>query len=287
MGDDWTPETATDRASVWLHAFLVAHWEGILIAFAGVVLLAEFAFTLYLFLAAPGIAMFSALSLAPAFVLVIYLWWRDAPTREPLRVMALTFVLGGVFASVAALLNGPSRLVEVVPVIGSALFFLLFVGPIEEVVKWLAVRIAALDTDSFDHVVDGAVYGAAAGLGFAAVENAVYISNEVLLATQANTSLATATMDTAFFRSLVGPGHVLYSAIAGLYLGVARFTPDFRGALIVKGLLIAAVLHAGYNSLVTYLPAFIDLPLATFLTVAIGYNAAVFLVLLRHIRRYR
>lgn len=38
--------------------------------------------------------------------------------------------------------------------------------------------------------------------------------------------------------TLAGPGHIRYPALAGYYLGVARFNGDNYGPLVVKGLLV-------------------------------------------------
>jgi len=110
------------------------------------------------------------------------------------------------------------------------------------------------------------VYGAVAGLGFAFVENAIYIqrsAGESLAMGAPEQVLAQASVTTAV-RSLAGPGHVVYSAFAGYYLGLAKFNRDYAGPLIAKGIIIAALIHATYNSLATVaLPgfmAFVDAP---------------------------
>ncbi|MFC7176011.1 PrsW family intramembrane metalloprotease [Halosegnis marinus] len=135
-------------------------------------------------------------------------------------------------------------------------YFYLVVAPVEEFVKWLAVRVYAFEGAGFDAVVDGAVYGAVAGLGFATVENALYITQGALEAgalagAQPFTSAA---VGTSVSRAFVGPGHVIYSAFAGYYLGLAKFNREDAGPIVVKGLLVAALIHATYNSLVNVVP---------------------------------
>ncbi|ERH12368.1 MAG: hypothetical protein J07HB67_01386 [halophilic archaeon J07HB67] len=115
----------------------------------------------------------------------------------------------------------------------------------------MAVRLYAYRDERFDTVLDGAVYGAMAGLGFAFIENALYIQRG-LMGADAGAGLALAVVGTeiTLTRALAGPGHVIYSAFAGYYLGLARFNPDDRGPIVIKGLLIAAAIHATYNSTV-------------------------------------
>jgi len=99
--------------------------------------------------------------------------------------------------------------------------------PSRETVKLLAVRLFAFRSDRFDAVVDRAVYGAVAGLGFATIENALYITQNADAGLQATNALTEAG-GIAVVRTLAGPGHVIYSAFAGYYLGLAKFNPRTR-----------------------------------------------------------
>ena len=201
------------------------------------------------------------------------------------------------WASFAAVLNTLAQdAFRVLPVVGMALFFYLVVGPVEETVKWLAIRLYAYRDDRFHAVIDGAVYGAMAGLGFATIENTIYIGQQYLTALQAGAGgspVFGAALPTAFVRSFAGPGHVIYSAFAGYYLGLAKFNPENAGPIAVKGLLIAAFIHGTYNTVVTYmgpvsrllgiaLPSFL-----LFLGFVVLYDGVLLLVLFRKLSRYR
>jgi len=141
-----------------------------------------------------------------------------------------------------------------VPVFGVVMLQFLVAGPGEELVKWAAIRLYAFDRPEFDAAIDGAIYGAAAGLGFVTIENATYIGRHAFVAVDQGLPVVSRSLSATFGRSLGGPGHVLYSALAGYYLGVAKFEPGGYGPLAVKGLLLAAVLHSTYNSLIILVP---------------------------------
>ncbi len=204
----------------------------------------------------PLFAVLAALSAVPALLLAAYIWYADVTTSEPLTLLVGTFLLGVLFAGFAGLLNvvigGPVQAIGsgfgLFEPAGLVVFFFLVVGPVEEGVKLLAVRLYAYRDDRFDAVVDGAVYGAAAGLGFATIENALYIvQNTEMVAGTAQAFGAGS--DVAAVRALAGPGHVIYSAFAGYYLGLAKFNPDDAGPIVLKGLVIASLVHATYNTL--------------------------------------
>ena len=174
-------------------------------------------------------------------------------TSEPPSLLAVTFLLGVLTATFAAVINGllqPSF--STLGVLGMVLFFYLVVAPVEETVKLVAVRLYAYDDDRFAAVIDGAVYGAIAGLGFATIENALYISRAVgeVGGLSLGLDLIGIGGDITATRALAGPGHVVYSSFAGYYLGLAKFNPENRGPIVVKGIVVAALIHATYNSTV-------------------------------------
>ncbi|MEF8855699.1 MAG: PrsW family intramembrane metalloprotease [Haloarculaceae archaeon] len=258
----WEVRTTLDRVAVatWRGLRRTGHW--LLVSLALVLFAGELALTGLLVAEQPILGGLAAFSILPAVALAGYFWLGDPTMREPLPTLALTFVLGVVLATIAAVVNTAVFSVVVdlvatdlaVTVVAVALFFLV-VGPVEETVKWLGVRLYAYRTAEFDAVVDGVVYGAIAGLGFATIENVVYISQGYL--GPAGTGLPgglTGAVEVATSRAFVGPGHVIFSAWAGFYLGLAKFNPTRRGPIVVKGLLIATVLHATYNTAVSFLP---------------------------------
>ncbi|MEF8855961.1 MAG: PrsW family intramembrane metalloprotease [Haloplanus sp.] len=240
----------------------------------------------------PQIGILTLLSALPALGLAIYVRRTDVTSGEPLSLLVATFLLGVLTANFAAVLNSVTRdAFGGLGFVGTVFFFFLIVGPVEETVKLLAVRLYAYGTDSFEAVVDGAVYGAVAGLGFATIENALYITQNLDAPTVTGLGLIGAGGGITAVRALAGPGHVIYSAFAGYYLGLAKFNPTNRGPIVVKGLLIAALIHATYNTTVGIGSALIGfatgLPqLPAFLVYVLLYDGFFGLILFRKIRRY-
>ena len=252
----WERRSILDRLSGIVYLLLSVASRVVVALLAALVLIAQLVGLGVGSIEDPYVLAFVLLSIVPALGLALYVWKADVTMREPLWLLALTFSLGVLFAAFAAILNSAFQpLLESIPLVGMAFFFYLVVGPVEETVKWLAVRVFAYKR--FNAVIDGAVYGAMAGLGFAAIENLLYISQQYLTASQSGLQLIGVTAGTAALRTFAGPGHVIYSAFAGYYLGLARFNPENRGPIVVKGLLIAAFIHGTYNTLVTYLPPLI------------------------------
>jgi RsiW-degrading membrane proteinase PrsW (M82 family) len=288
----WEERTSIDGLAVAIYRLIVGT------ARVGVVLLA------FLILLAIGglaaltdlqIGILTLLSAIPALGLAAYVYYSDVTTNEPLSLLVATFLLGVLTANFAAVLNSLAQpAFQALGFIGSVAFFFLIVGPVEETVKLLAVRLHAYRRNEFDAVVDGAVYGAMAGLGFATIENSLYITQNLGPTADLNLGLGLIGMGGGItaIRALAGPGHVIYSAIAGYYLGLAKFNRENAGPIVIKGLLIAALIHATYNSTVgigsgliaaaTGLP-----PLLAFFGYVIVFDGVFGLYLIGKIKRYR
>ncbi|MWG35161.1 PrsW family intramembrane metalloprotease [Halomarina oriensis] len=132
----------------------------------------------------------------------------------------------------------------------------------------------------------------AAGLGFASIENMIYISEGAEAAIQSGDGVLGAVVLSTFARSMAGPGHVIWSAIAGFYLGMAKFNPDNYGPLVVKGLLIAALLHGSYDFVaIAIVPILASVfgpvvNLLTYLSILV-FHLVVLVYLVRLIRSHR
>ncbi|MFB6180080.1 MAG: PrsW family intramembrane metalloprotease [Halorientalis sp.] len=248
----WENRTALDGVAVALARGLSASKRPLVLALAVLIILVQIAVTGFAVIRDPTLGLLTLLSVLPAFALAAFIWYDDPTLPESLRPLVVTFLLGMAFAGFAAITNSLlGSLFTLIPVIGTVLMFFLVVGPVEEFVKWLAVRFFAYRRDEFDAVIDGAVYGAMAGLGFATIENVLYITTAYIDAVHGGLSVLPATIGTAGVRSLAGPGHVIYASFSGYYLGLAKFNRDNAGPIVVKGLLIAAFIHALYDTAVT------------------------------------
>jgi len=287
----WEPRTRLDRLAV-------GFYERLFPAVRGIVLSTAVLFTVVILFASsigtpqlPVVAAFAALSAIPALALAGYVYVADVTTKEPLHLIGATFALAFVFASFAAIVNTAAEpLFRALGALGIVGYYLLVVAPGEELVKLLAVRFYAYRDPRFDAVVDGAVYGAVAGLGFATIENAIYVTGFVQEATTA--PVVDRAIDIAQRRALAGPGHVIYSAIAGYYLGLAKFVDDHRGAVVVKGLAIAAGFHALYNLTIGFAPAVLGAalgldPIVSFVLYVVAFDGVAGGFLVVKLYRYR
>ncbi|MCJ7432451.1 MAG: PrsW family intramembrane metalloprotease, partial [Anaerolineales bacterium] len=117
-----------------------------------------------------------------------------------------------------------------------------YIAPITEEIIKSAFLVYLVRRRSFNYFVDGAIYGFAIGIGFAVVENYRYIVNYQAAA-------ITIAAGRALSTNLI---HATGSAIVGVMLGLGRFQRDAprRVLLFGMGLVIAILIHAGFNNMV-------------------------------------
>ena len=172
---------------------------------------------------------------------LFWLWFflrQDKFRPEPKRLIVLTFLLGCVSTipvGVVYLIFGIDTLLESDPdLVTFATGMLLVVGPVEEFSKFSVVRLVPYRSLYFDEPMDGLVYGAAASLGFASLENLGYVLNygpEIMLLRAPLSTLA----------------HLIFGSIWGYALGQHHGSGDKKLWLVITGLGVAAMVHGLFN----------------------------------------
>jgi protease PrsW len=177
-------------------------------------------------------------ALAPCvfWLWLIYRWDRYKP--EPRSMIIRTFFLGLLVAIPVALIEGflyPQTAGGPTTLQSAAYLAFAVAGITEEAGKFLIVRGTVYNSPHFEEPADGLVYSAAAALGFASLENVVYILSfglQVILVRGLFSNLA----------------HVLFSSLWGYPLALAKLgilRP--QGAYI--GLVLAMIAHGLFDFL--------------------------------------
>lgn len=118
------------------------------------------------------------------------------------------------------------------------LLYFFIVAPIEELAKFFAAFIPVLQKEELKTSTDGIILGITAALGFACIENVLYLTKYGVAATLP--------------RLLLGNlGHAAYSSLWGYSMGVT-LTEDAPLSLLVTLFAAASFLHGLYNLLLTY-----------------------------------
>lgn len=167
----------------------------------------------------------------------------DAKRPEPPRLRRLVAFVGMLSVLPAIflelLLQAYAR-----PSIGSPLTYegasfnsFVVAAGVEEACKIMVVYWVVWRHPEFDERMDGIVYAGRAGLGFALVENVIYLLNEGTLGGQITVWI---------LRALLAvPGHALWTGMIGYCAARRRF--DRTGLGLVGGYLLAVSFHGLYD----------------------------------------
>ncbi len=182
--------------------------------------------------------IYAVLAFSPGLFWVWFFVRRDIYRPKPRRLIALTFFLGMVSTIPAGILNAffvdESILAENANLASVAMSMLFVVGPVEELSKFMAVRLLAYRSLYFDEPGDGLVYSSAASLGFASLENLGYV-----IAFGPAVMILRAPLSTL--------AHVVFGTFWGRALGLRAQRTGNGLPSIVHGIALAAVVHGLFN----------------------------------------
>ncbi|WZH36991.1 MAG: PrsW family intramembrane metalloprotease [Microbacterium enclense] len=190
------------------------------------------------------------LAVVPFVVVWFVVRYIDRWEPEPRRLLVFAAAWGAVAAVAIAL--GVDLVVSLVTGgLPDALSAVVQAPIVEEIAKGLGILLLyAFARRFFDGPVDGIVYGALIGAGFALTENVQYFAISYLEGGPGEVAT------TFFLRAVLSPfAHVMFTSLTGFAFGLAaRRSLRTRAALgyAIPGLIAAIVLHALWNGSATF-----------------------------------
>ena len=204
-----------------------------------------------------------ALALAPALAIMIYIYIKDKYEREPVKLLLKNFGLGATASIVITLIIG--LVLKLIfptadPLSVAEQFFKAFiiVALVEEFSKYIIVRFYAQRNKEFDEPFDGIVYAVMVSMGFAALENILYVYQFG--------------MANGIVRAFTAvPAHASFAIIMGYYMGKAKFAPTKKEKikLNLTGLFAATLFHGAYDFFlfINFIPG---ISIGAFISLTIG-----------------
>lgn len=176
-----------------------------------------------------------ALAVGPAVLLLMWAYSRDTARPEPKQLVLEAFGLGIVALAIALAaglaLEPLARFFTGAWRIAYRAYFVA--GFLEEAAKLVVVLFLVTHHKEFDEVADGLVYTMAASLGFAVIENVLYLTGPPAVLLIRGISAV--------------PLHATAGGVMGYFVGMSRI--EGRGSSLT-GLLAAVALHGTYDYLV-------------------------------------
>ena len=181
------------------------------------------------------------IALAPIIIILFYIYFRDKYEKEPIKILLITFAVGALTVIPIIIIEKllmnfwEMKFSASVPKMSSAAYSAFIVAAFtEELFKFLAFFILIWRNKNFDERFDGIVYAVFISLGFAAVENVLYVIGNGL--------------PTGLLRAFTAvPAHALFGVSMGYFLGLAKFSKNKKGLYILLSITIPILLHGFYN----------------------------------------
>ena len=188
-------------------------------------------------------------AIIPVYYICKYIYDKDHQ-KESDTILTKLFI-GGIISAIMTIIV--SRLLgQISPIFSSQtksfnstellIHIMIGVALVEETCKWIMVYLVAFKSEEFDESYDGIVYSVFVSLGFAALENIMY----VLFSSQNF-------LKTASLRALTAiPMHACFAIIMGIYLSKAKTEKknnNNKGYIlnIILSILVPTLIHGLYD----------------------------------------
>jgi protease PrsW len=177
------------------------------------------------------LAVISA-GIAPGLAMMSYLYLKDRYDSEPLSMVFRVFIFGAILVFPIMFIQ---YVLKVEGIFADDILRAFFATSLlEEFFKWFVLIYIVYQHTEFDEPYDGIIYGASVSLGFATVENILYLlANGV---------------EFAFARALLPvSSHALFGVIMGYYMGKGKFSETKKKTFILLALILPFTLHGIYD----------------------------------------
>lgn len=184
------------------------------------------------------------LAILPSIILFIIVWKGDRYEKEPPKLLIKLFLLGALTTISALIIEFLFSYVILRSMNHQGITFALInnflvVALAEESGKYLVLKRVTWKHPAFNYTFDAVVYAVSVSLGFATLENVIYLIH--------------GSVSTAIGRALFSvPGHFIDALFMGYYYGFARFSDSYgddrsKKKYLTQALGVPVLIHGFYN----------------------------------------
>lgn len=183
-------------------------------------------------------------ALLPVAILVFYIYHKDMQSPEPTGQLVKAFFYGVLSVPVSLCISIPFGAIGLYPaapetILGSISTAFFAAAVPEEIAKFAMLWLLLRKNPYFDEKMDGIVYAVCISLGFAGLENIMYLFSN------ADSFLAVG-LNRAIFSI---PGHFCFGVLMGYYYSLVRFYPKAQSRNKVLVLIAPIVAHGVYDAI--------------------------------------
>ena len=165
----------------------------------------------------PSTGVLVALAIIPAVIIIAFIYYKDKVEKEPIGLLIGLFIMGATISVIGAcvaeltLEKGLTKVVSSGSTLYNFIMCFFIVALSEEGFKFLVLRLKTWKHKAFNYTFDAIVYAVVVSLGFATLENILYVVDE-------------GTYHIALVRGILSvPGHAIDAVFMGLFYGKAKY----------------------------------------------------------------
>ena len=179
-------------------------------------------------------------AVTPGIALALIIYWFDRHDREPIRMLLKVFLMGMIYVIPTVFVENLLSYYNVFAgVFGVAFTAFIIAGLTEEFMKRRVVLKYVYFNPVFDEKLDGIVYCVMSALGFATIENIMYVVFRF-----------PDVESVGLYRGILAvPAHMLFAITMGYYLSLAKFSdsPEQFQTYLKKSLIVPATFHGIFD----------------------------------------
>ena len=179
-------------------------------------------------------------AITPGIALALIIYWFDRHDREPIRMLLKVFLMGMIYVIPTVFVENLLSYYNVFAgVFGVAFTAFIIAGLTEEFMKRRVVLKYVYFNPVFDEKLDGIVYCVMSALGFATIENIMYVVFRF-----------PDVESVGLYRGILAvPAHMLFAITMGYYLSLAKFSdsPEQFQTYLKKSLIVPATFHGIFD----------------------------------------
>ncbi len=183
------------------------------------------------------------LGILPSIIWLAFYLRKDTHPEPKKKVLEIFF--GGILSALLAaiietLILKQISAVRISPIIYRSLLIFSGIAIIEELLKYIVIKIGVFRDPEFDEPVDIIIYMIISALGFAALENTLLFFSEKMQVLDAFIISGFRLIGATFL-------HTLCSGIFGFFIACSFLKKENRRSLFAAGFFIVVLLHGIYN----------------------------------------
>ena len=187
----------------------------------------------------PDFTMLLPMAIAPALICAFYIYIRDKYEKEPIRLLLIGIIFGVIITY--PIIHTENIVTARLPAVGKAAeaFYLSFIVAafVEEGYKFILLYFLTWKNKNLNERFDGIVYAVFISLGFAGLENILYVLSPEM-----------GGFETALMRAVYSvPGHAFFGVAMGYYFALSKFENHNRKSFMLKAFLVPWAIHGVYN----------------------------------------